>query len=76
MQKYRMEKIGYVAGIKYNSEGKIIDWLYGKRGLMGYGGKLHIFNTETGAKRHLKKMEPHIGEPYIREMFREIKLSD
>jgi len=73
---YRMEKIGYVAGITYNSEGTLIEWLYGKHGLTGYGENSHLFKTKPGAIRHLKKFEPHIGVPYVREYFREVKTVD
>jgi len=75
MKAYKREKIGYVAGIKYNSEGVIIDWLYGKHGLESFAPKhCHVFKTEGGARRHLKKFEPHIGKPFIREFFREVTL--
>ena len=70
--KYKMVKIGYVAGIRYPKEHGT-EWLYGKHGLTGYGENAHLFKTEAGAKRHLAKFE-HIGEPYVREYFKEVRL--
>lgn len=46
--------LGYVVGIKYNSEGNIIDWLFGRSGdLEGNGGKnpAKVFKNEKAAER-------------------------
>lgn len=65
-----LEHIGYVAGINYNSEGKMIEWLYGKDDLCGYNESAKLFKTESGARKHLDKFD-HIGKPYVRKYYRE-----
>ena len=67
MTAYR-ELLGYVVGIKYNSEGNIIDWLYGKNGLEGYGEKPKIFKTEKSAQHFIDK-NTHMGIPYHRPYY-------
>ena len=67
MTAYR-ELLGYVVGIKYNSEGIIIDWLYGKKGLTNYCEKPKIFKTEKSAQRFIDKNE-HMGIPYHRPYY-------
>ena len=69
---YKMVRIGYVAGVRYPKEHGT-EWLYGKQGLTGYGERSHLLQTEAGAKRHLNKFT-HIGEPYVREYFKEVKI--
>ena len=72
MKKHRLEKIGYIAAITYPKEHGT-EWPYGKHDLIGYGEHAHLFKTEAGAKRHLAKFT-HIGDPYVREYFREVKI--
>ena len=67
MTAYR-ELLGYVVGIKYNSEGIIIDWLYGQKGLTNYCEKPKIFKTEKSAQRFIDKNE-HMGIPYHRPYY-------
>lgn len=67
-----LKRIGYIAAIEYNSEGSLIEWTYGKKGLTDYCEKCHILKTEAGAKRHLDKFAPHNGRPYVREYYRQI----
>jgi len=64
--------IGYIAGIKYNSEGTLTPWEYGKKSLVGYGESPHMFKTESGAKRHLDKLAPHMGIGYVRPYYEQI----
>ena len=49
-------QIGYVAGIKYNSEGKILEWLYGKNDLVSFISRPHVLKTIPGIKKHIIKM--------------------
>ncbi len=61
--------LGFVAGIKYNSEGTELEWLYNKEGcLTGYREGPKIFKTEQMAQKFLNNRE-HVGKPYARKYF-------
>jgi len=52
------KQIGYVAGIMYNSEGNISEWLFGKSGdLEGHDNTTKIFKTEKAAQRFINKRD-------------------
>lgn len=67
-----LKQIGYIAAIKYNSEGTLMEWTYGKNDLTGYGERVYLLKTKAGAKRHLSKFAPHSGKPYVRAYYRQI----
>jgi hypothetical protein len=61
--------LGYVAGIKYNSEGTIIDWLYSnKKQLCGHNQNPKIFKTKKSAENFINGRE-HEGAAYVREYY-------
>ena len=70
----RLEKIGCVGGIMYNSEGNLIPWEFGKRGLTSYCESPLILKTIHGIKRHLKKFPETTASShvYIRPYYREL----
>lgn len=59
---YQVELIGYVVGIKYNSEGTIIDWLFGKTDLCGHTEKPRIFKTIKSAQNFINKKKKYYNE--------------
>ncbi len=65
----KTECIGYVAGITYNSEGHLMEWLYGTKGLCDYNEHPKVYKTESGAKKHLDSFE-HMGKPYVRKYYK------
>ena len=68
----KMEHIGYVAGITYNSEGTLLEWLYGNNGeLCGYNKHPKKFKTKDQAGRFLMKRMPCMGSPYVRAYYYE-----
>ena len=61
--------LGYVAGIMYNSEGSIGEWLYNKKGhLTGYEESARMYKTMEQAGKFLMKRE-HMGTPFVREYY-------
>ena len=61
--------LGYVAGIEYNSEGTIIEWLYGrKKRLCSYNESPKIFKTEEQAERFIDSRK-HMGKAYTRRYY-------
>ena len=61
-------EIGYVAGIRYDSEGTLIDWDFGKDNLTGYGELAHVLPTIDAARKHLLKFG-RFENSYIRPNF-------
>ncbi len=69
MRKAKKTLLGFVAGIKYNSEGKLIEWLYNRKGqLCDWNQKSKIFKTKKLADKFLNSRE-HMGEAYSREYY-------
>ena len=74
--RWLIECVGYVAGTKYNSEGKIIDWLLNKHGCWhGYRPDTYkVCKTEKQARNLLNKHHGDDPTGYIREFFRHTQL--
>ena len=67
--KMQRRQIGYVAAIKYDSEGNLMEWLYGTKGeLCGYDDNCKLFKTYKSAKKFINSKQ-HNGIPYVRKYY-------
>ena len=70
-------KLGYVTGIRYNSEGTLINWELGKHDLTGYSEHPHICKTIADAKKHFEKIAAtRTEEKYIRPYYLETLIKE
>ena len=54
----KSKRIGYVAGIMYNSEVNISEWLFGKSGNLGGDNEAtKVFETKKAAQRFISKLD-------------------
>lgn len=61
--------LGHVAGIKYNSEGTLIEWLYSnEKQLCRHNQNPKIFKTKKQAEDFIGSRE-HMGASYTREYY-------